>query len=258
MRAPPLHLYRLKDYQILGVEQMNLHLLQVQSSPNKLLLKPLPEWILSHNFWTNHLCFASEKDLHASACGFILSYVWLITTPLDLKLAHEFSLLPSSITWTWWRSFVKDFLNEVDALTLHQVNQRYYFGGLRMDRITLIYRCRFATGYWYPDPRYIPFFERNFSWALIPFVFFSLILSAMQVGIDLDELKTNAVFLQAAYGMVMFSMAIPLALLSNVTIVPAYSLVMDLLVAKICAQYIQETRETRRSRIEEARVRRAA
>jgi hypothetical protein len=53
-------------------------------------------------------------------------------------------------------------------------------------------------------------------------------------------------------------MAIPLALLSNVTIVPACSLVMDLLVAKICAQYIQETRETRRSRIEEARVRRAA
>ncbi|KAH7064151.1 hypothetical protein BKA63DRAFT_179546 [Paraphoma chrysanthemicola] len=56
MLARPLHRYRLVDYQFLGVEQMDLHLLSVRSSPNQLLLKPLPEWILSHKFWTKHLC----------------------------------------------------------------------------------------------------------------------------------------------------------------------------------------------------------
>jgi hypothetical protein len=80
----------------------------------------------------------------------------------------------------------------------------------------------------------------------------------MQVGIDLDKLKTNAAFLQAAYGMVMFSMAIPLVLLSTVTIGPAIIFVTDLIAAIHHAKYTQEIRKSRRSRIEQARVRRAA
>ncbi|KAH7064150.1 hypothetical protein BKA63DRAFT_179577 [Paraphoma chrysanthemicola] len=94
-----------------------------------------------------------------------------------------------------------------------------------MDRINLLYRYRFfathlVRGYWYPPPRYVPFFERNFSWVLIPFVFFSLILSAMQVGVSLDRLNNNVTFIRASYGMVMFSMTVPLALLSTVIFGP--------------------------------------
>ncbi|KAH7072538.1 hypothetical protein FB567DRAFT_506336 [Paraphoma chrysanthemicola] len=262
MRARPLHKYRLMDYQYLGIEQMDLHLLSVRSSPNQLLLKPLPEWILSHKFWTKHLCSASEPDLHASACGLILSYVWLITTPLDLKLGHEFSLIPHSMTWPWWKLFVKDILSTVDASSLHQVNRRYHFGDLRMDRINLIYRYRyfathFVRGYWYPPPRYIPFFERNFSWVLIPFVFFSLILSAMQVGVSLDRLNNNATFIRASYGMVMFSMTVPLALLSTVVFGPLLIFSYNVVAGTRQAKYAKETRGERRDRILAERVTRA-
>jgi hypothetical protein len=54
--------------------------------------------------------------------------------------------------------------------------------------------------------RYVIFFQRNFSWILIVFVFFSLVLSAMQVGAGLKELEDNYAFLRASYVFVVFSM----------------------------------------------------
>jgi hypothetical protein len=135
---------------VLGTQQMDLHLLKYS---NKLLVKPLPEWMLSYDFWKEHICKPGDADpdgkrkegwLWESAAGFLVSYVWLITTPLDLKIAHEYTLLPSFITWPWWKDFVKDFMQHVNINTLHQVNKRYHFGDLRLGRINSIYRTRYA------------------------------------------------------------------------------------------------------------------
>ncbi|KAI8941908.1 hypothetical protein NX059_000022 [Plenodomus lindquistii] len=206
MRARPLHRYKMMGFNVLPTQQMDLHLLKFS---NNMLLKPLPEWIFSHDFWTKYLCHKS--DLHASACGFLLSYIWLITTPIDLKLAHDASLLPSFITWHWWKDFVTEFYNNVDINALHQVNPRYQFGELRLSRINSIYRIRyfhtnFIRGYLYGYNRYAVFFQRNFSWILSVFVLFSLVLSAMQVGTSLAELQGNRVFLRGSYGFVVLSM----------------------------------------------------
>ncbi|KAL6705451.1 hypothetical protein ACN47E_006716 [Coniothyrium glycines] len=205
MRARPLHRYKMLSFDILHTQQMDLHLLKFS---NKLILKPIPEWLLSAEFWTDHLC--ADASLHKSACGWLVSYIWLVTTPLDLKLAHEHSLLPAFITWTWWKGFVADFYSHVDINTLQQVNQRYQFGELRLGRINSIYRTRFffthfVRGYLYGYNRYVVFFQRNFSWILIVFVFFSLVLSAMQVGTGLKELEDNYAFLRASYVFVVFS-----------------------------------------------------
>lgn len=208
MRARPLHRYKMYGYEILGTQQMDLHLLRFS---NKLLVKPLPEYILDASFWEQHLCGDDNRELWESATGWLLSYVWLLTTPLDLKLAHEDALLPAAITWPWWKAFVTDFLNTVDMNTLHQVNKRYHFGDLRLSRINSIYRTRFFTthfvrGYLYGYNRYVVFFERNFSWILILFVFLSLVLSAMQVGTALDELSGSKAFMKGSYGVVVLSM----------------------------------------------------
>lgn len=185
---------------------MDLHLLRFS---NKLLVKPLPEYILSKSLWENHIC--EDLALWQSATGWLLSYVWLVTTPLDLKLAHNEGLVPKSITWVCWKAFVTNFLNSVDMNTLHQVNKRYHFGDLRLARINTIYRTRFffthfVRGYLYGYNRYVVFFERNFSWILILFVFLSLVLSAMQVGTALDELNGSKAFLKGSYGVVVLSM----------------------------------------------------
>lgn len=150
MRARPLHRYKMLGMEVLGTQQMDLHLLKFST---KLLVKPLPEWMLSYDFWNEHICKPGDADLTRkleegwlwkSAAGFLVSYVWLITTPLDLKIAHEYMLLPSFVTWHWWKDFVKDFMQHVDINTLQEVNQRYQFGDLRLGRINSIYRIRYA------------------------------------------------------------------------------------------------------------------
>ncbi|KAF2465704.1 uncharacterized protein BDR25DRAFT_82406 [Lindgomyces ingoldianus] len=210
MRARPLHRYKMMGFDVLYTQQMDLHLLKFS---NRLLLKPLPEWMLSYEFWDENICGnqLERQTLHESACGFLLSYVWLLCSPLDLKLAHDHFLLPSFITWHWWKEFVKDFCQHVDMNSLDQVNKRYHFGDLRLGRINSIYRTRFCfthfvRGYLYGYNRYVVFFQRNFSWILIVFVFFSLVLSAMQVGAGVPPLQDNLAFRRASYGFVVFSM----------------------------------------------------
>lgn len=81
MRARPLHRYKMYGYELLGTQQMDLHLLRYS---NKLLVKPLPEYILSTTFWEGHLCM--NEALWESATGWLLSYVWLITSPWTSSL----------------------------------------------------------------------------------------------------------------------------------------------------------------------------
>ncbi|KAF1927284.1 uncharacterized protein M421DRAFT_45562, partial [Didymella exigua CBS 183.55] len=216
MRARPLHRYKMYGYEVLGTQQMDLHLLRFS---NKLLVKPLPEYLLDASFWKERLCV--DKELHESATGWLLSYVWLIVSPLDLKLAHDNLLIPAAVTWQWWRAFVTSFVDRVDINTLYQVNKRYHFGDLRLSRINTIYRTRFfathfVRGYLYGYNRYVVFFERNFSWILILFVFLSLVLSAMQVGTALDELNGSTAFMNGTYGVVVLSMVSVAAVLGVV------------------------------------------
>jgi hypothetical protein len=219
MRARPLHRYKMMQTEILRTQQMDLHLLKFGSH---LMIKPLAEYMLSYDFWAQNIC--DDVDLHKSACGFLLSYVWLITSPLDLKLAHEVWLIPSFVTWPWWKSFVRDFVTNVDPNTLDAVNIRYHFGDLRLGRINTIYRTRFfythfVRGYLYGYNRYVVFFQRNFSWILIVFVFFSLVLAAMQVGASVEPLSTNTAFLKTCYIFVVFSMVSVAAVLGFVGVV---------------------------------------
>ncbi|KAH7063890.1 hypothetical protein BKA63DRAFT_497165 [Paraphoma chrysanthemicola] len=245
MRARPLHRYKMMGFDVLYTQQMDLHLLKFST---KLLLKPLPEWILSADFWTKHLC--GDIALHKSACGFLLSYVWLVTTPLDLKLAHDLTLIPSFITWHWWKDFVRDFLADgnVDINTLAQVNKRYQFGDLRLGRINTTYRIRFfyshfVRGYLYGYNRYVVFFQRNFSWILIVFVFFSLVLSAMQVGTGLKELEDNHAFLKASYVFVVFSIVSVVAVLGVVGVIFVIIFLFNMIAAINHAKYEQRERK---------------
>jgi hypothetical protein len=231
MRARPLHRYKMLLFEILHTQQMDLHLLHFN---DKLMIKPLPEWLLCADFWSKHLCH--NRKLHASACGFLLSYVWLIVTPLDLKIAHDMSLLPSFVTWHWWKDMVKDFLGHVNINTLAQVNERYQFGDLRLGRINSIYRSRFffthfVRGYLYGYNRYAVFFQRNFSWIVTMFVFFGLVLTAMQVGLGLDELKSNHAFLRGSLVVVIFSMVSVLAAIGIIGLITTMIFLFNMVAA---------------------------
>jgi hypothetical protein len=241
--ARSLHRYKMLGFDVLQTQQMDLHLLKFS---NKLMLKPLAEYMLSYDFWTDNIC--SNSTLHKNACGFLLSYVWLLTTPLDLKFAHDLWLIPSFVTWNWWKSFVSDFVTHVDPNALDQVNERYHFGELRLARINSIYRTRFAfthfvRGYLYGYNRYVVFFQRNFSWILIVFVFFSLVLAAMQVGASVDPLDSDKGFLKSCYIFVVFAMVSVAAVLGVVGLIFVIIYLFNMVAAISHAQKMRAQRK---------------
>ena len=147
-------------------------------------MKPLPKFLLNHNFFKDNLC--SSVDLHANACGLLHSYTNLVQHRSDFKIAVELGLLPEEIEWGRWMVFVGEIQEKVNPDTFRQSNHRYAYGELRLARLNLIYRLacgQWIRGYHNTYNEYGNFFKTNFAWVLILFAYASVVLSAMQVGL---------------------------------------------------------------------------
>ncbi|PLB50325.1 hypothetical protein P170DRAFT_435527 [Aspergillus steynii IBT 23096] len=205
--ARPLHRQKLMKRSFILTEAPDEHLVW---SPGYIVIKPVPEYLLDHEFWARNICPHSE--LHASACGLLLSYAWLITRVTDFQIAKDERILPADVTWEAWTRLVQEFLdwmdnhpiqhNSVTHLSQPAINQRYEFGELRLSRLNPLYRLTPSTfsmhnlvfGFMPSSTWYRAFFEQNFSWILAVLVYMSLLLSAMQVGLATDELQGNQQF----------------------------------------------------------------
>lgn len=216
MKARPLHRQQMMGRSVVVTEQADLHLLY---HSDVLFLKPLPAYLLSRATWTIYFNHKNRKELHKSACGFLLTYAWLVRSPLDFKIAEQENLLPPTLTWATWKAIIHEFLLKIDVDGLEQVNKRYHWGELRLHRINTVYRTvprfiftHFVRGYLYGYNRYQTFFQRSVGWALVVFVWFSLILSAMQVGTTVPQLRKSQPFQNASYGFVVYSIVIVAAL----------------------------------------------
>lgn len=217
MCARPLYKQKMIDREILATEQIDLHLLWQES---RIFIKPLPEFLMDHEFWTENLC-DNQKD-HKNACGFLLSYTWLVCFQSDLKIAKDHGLLPSWMTWTDWVTFTHAFLDAVDYESLNNVNERYEYGELRLGRVNWIYRLTFRDfmrGYFYSYNRFSVFLNRNFAWLAVAFLYITVVLSAMQVGLATDQLKGSSRFQDASYGFTVFSILTPLIVVAFVSFV---------------------------------------
>ncbi|KAL7943776.1 hypothetical protein V8C42DRAFT_328423 [Trichoderma barbatum] len=193
-------------------EMAHLHLVW---RDNILYLKPLPDYLLSHSFWTRILC--TDRELFESAKGFLYSYTWLICSKSDLRIAHEHGLISEDIGWEKWAPFAAAVVSKIDS-DLSDINPRYIYGELRLKRLNLIYRfCtktfkfdRMIRGYEYGYRQYSTYLERNFKWVLTAFIYITVVLAAMQVGLATTKLNGNAVFNRASYAFTMFSILAPI------------------------------------------------
>ena len=66
--------------------------------------------------------------------------------------------------------------------------------------------------------QYSDILRRNFAWILIAFVYVSIVLTAMQVGLATERLGKSNVFQRASYGFAVFSMITPLVTFAVVTL----------------------------------------
>ncbi|KAH8593095.1 hypothetical protein B0O99DRAFT_662830 [Bisporella sp. PMI_857] len=176
---------QLIDRTILITEDPNEHLVWLES---RNFIKPLPEYLLDFDFW--------------SACGPHLSYA------------------------SW---FIQDFLTRVNPETLELVHDRYKFVKLRLRRLNTLYRVtnlsldNFVRGYMPSSTWYKAFFSRNFVWLLAAFVYVTVIISALQVGLATERLQESREFQEASYG---FTIAPIIAVMGTAAVILSVWLVL--------------------------------
>jgi hypothetical protein len=149
----------------------------------------------------------------------LLSYAWLVCHKSDLGIAVETGLLPVDIDWLSWTTLMLDFARHVDADTLQQVDERYWYAELRLSRLNALYRfgaagfsCRnMMLGFMDRSPRYTTFFGRHFGWILVVLVYLTVILTAMQVALATEAFAGDIRFQQFSYGLSLASIAAVLA-----------------------------------------------
>lgn len=198
-------------YEIVVTENVLLHLVQKAS---RIFIKPLPKYLLDEDFWKQHLVTATHnqsdpaveaqrKEIRLCAKGLLLSYCAMVSYESDLKVAKNLGLLPADIEWARWRSWVAEVISNCPN---DEINKRFRYGELRLDRLNTIYRCMKRPTLAPPilGPRWCnlvgaprSFWETMMDdFALLALVlgFVVVFLTAMQVGLATDSLKATMGF----------------------------------------------------------------
>lgn len=203
--ARALHEFPMEKRLITATEDVHLHLM---CPSGRVFIKPLPAYLLHHDFWVQYL--SRDAEVYGCALGFLLSYIWIIRHESDLEVAKNAYLVPTGLEWKAWVNMtdsIVDFLNGPPA-RYHLVNKRYLHGEISLSSLNTIYRYvpetdgfgLYVTGYGQLDA----FFERNFAWMGLGFLYLVAILTAMQVSLAAGHFKDNDGFNWASGGFAIF------------------------------------------------------
>lgn len=226
--ARPLHEQISKGRNIVLTERADCHLVW---QDNSILIKPMPEILLDYDAWVKYL--GRANSCRKAACGFLITYLWLICHESDFHIAQQHHLLPDFVEWEAWSYFaasVYDHLFEKGTdFSMELVDARYDYGELRLSRLNKIYRlglgflrCDLKTlvhGYKSNYTTYQSFIQRKTAWLVTLVVYIGVVLTAMQVGLATNELDGNSVFDRACYGFTLFAILGPLTILGGGTVV---------------------------------------
>lgn len=229
--ARPLHHQLMIDRTIMITERADLHLLWRR---DRLYLKPMPDYLLSHGIWEGTLL--KNRILFENAKGFLLSYLWLIRQKSDFVIAQRENLVSNDLTWEDWTIFSTAVFPNIVSDSFEGISPRYLYGELRLGRVNLVYRlCRntrsfktFIRGYFYGYHTYANFIQQNFAWVLTVIVYITIVLTAMQVGLATTGLQNSQGFNRASYGFTIFSIVAPLAILLGLLSVLLFLIIFNL------------------------------
>lgn len=241
-----LHYQIVKRREIVVTYSLDLHLVWSSSSSSTIYVKPLPRYLLCPDFWRKYIC--PSPHLYEVALGFLLTYVALVERESDYKLAIDHRLLPKEITWSERIALVeeivcatsqaKSYLIDASPSTSMAslayrmpVNKRFYFGELRLGRLNWIYRVALLQprGYLSGDTTYSAFVRDNVNSLITLFLYTTIVLPAMQVGLTTPFLANDYSFGMASYVFSFFSMVAPLAGIVGILGIIAIMFVINLL-----------------------------
>lgn len=209
-------------------------------------------YLLSHWFWTTYIIH--NQNLAPSACGLLLSYIWLLQRETDWRLAQQSHLLPPGVIWPGWRTPVESLLDvhnpgRIDVNSLAGIHKRFHYGGLRLNRLDHIIRFmpplsmgNLLWGYGGArHPTYRDLFQRRFRWIILAFAFCTTILSALQVALATDTLSASAAVQKLSYAVTIFCLAAVAAIILVVTV-----LYVTLFVFNVARTVRHKTRQEQR------------
>ncbi|KAL6696426.1 hypothetical protein J3F84DRAFT_407324 [Trichoderma pleuroticola] len=175
---------RVRGREIIVTEKPGLHLVWYN---DRVFIKPLPKYLLSHAFWDFYLISPHsplpkplQNELREAALGFLRSYSYLVQRRSDFDLAMDEShrLLPKSIKYA---DFVR-LIRSLESVEDRMVSPRYNYGELRLSRLNFwIKILLFRFTYHKAEGQYGLYFARFYGPILFAFGVFSVLLSAMQV-----------------------------------------------------------------------------
>jgi hypothetical protein len=172
--------------EIIVTENPKLHLVWVY---NRVFIKPIPQYLLSHAFWNFYLVDehspipkSEREEITRASLGFLRSYLYLVRHESDFILATESnqSLVPKNITYSEFISFILSFEMVEDV----SVSPRYHFGELRLTRLNFWSKIFLRRSTYHQiHQQYGARFAQYYAPLLFIFAVFSVALSAMQVAL---------------------------------------------------------------------------
>ncbi|KAF2022641.1 hypothetical protein EK21DRAFT_105676 [Setomelanomma holmii] len=185
----PLHRQRVKGREIIVTEDARLHLVWIH---DRIFIKPIPRYLLSHSFWENFLDQKPEalnkerSNIRKAAAGFLRTYRYLIRHESDFQIAQQdgLRLIPKDVDWA---SFCR-FASDLDHIEDSAVSGRYGFGELRLTRLNF-YAPLLLRKFHYEQVhgQYGDYFARLYGPVLFVFAVVSTILNSMQVALAADQ-----------------------------------------------------------------------
>jgi hypothetical protein len=178
----PLHRQRIKGREVLITESPRLHLVWIH---DRIFLKPIPKYLLSHHFWDHFL----QPDLvRRAATGYLRSYRYLIRHESDFDIAKQLRLVPQHVEWPEFCRFIENFGRVEDI----NVSPRYQYGELRLSRLNFYAPFLFGKfNFQKPHGQYSDYFARFYGPMLFAFAVASTVLSSMQVGMAVEQVSAT-------------------------------------------------------------------
>lgn len=187
----PLHRQRVKNREIVITEDPRLHLVWYH---DRIFLKPLPKYLLSHQFWEVYLSSGigvrkEQEDLRKAALGFLRTYYHLIQHESDFRIAtsENLQLIPSNITYPQFCDFAMHLGSILDG----EVSIRYSYGEIRLTRLN--FYCKIFLGkfsFHRVHAQYSDYFATFYGPILFAFAALSVLLSALQLEIAIESMNT--------------------------------------------------------------------
>lgn len=166
-------------------------------------------------------------------------------------MAVDMKILPKEVEWPDWLALVEEVVlasaqssaylspitppsstSSISLLESHvPVNQRFYYGELRLGRLNWIYRLvlREPRGYLSGCTTYAAFVRDNVNSLITLFAYTTVVLSAMQVGLATHWLADDYAFGMASYVFSIFSILAPLSAIGAIVLILVVLFVINLL-----------------------------